>query len=137
MSKLEMKGFLAAVINMGIIKLPDLESYWKTLWRSEIPFFRKLMPRYRFQEIFWMLHVSHPDPSLPAKKIDKVKQLLQLLVPKFREHYYPSKELAIDKTMIGFCGRFGASSTHLKKQSNGASKHLTWLILDVATFLIP
>ena len=114
-SKLEMKGFLAAVMNMGIIKLPDLESYWKTSWISEIPFFRKLMPRNRFQEIFWMLHVSHPDPSLPAKKIDKVKQLLQLLVPKFREHYYPSKKLAIDETMIGFRGRFGAKQYTPKK----------------------
>jgi len=37
-AKLEMKGFFSAVINMGIIKLPDIESYWKTLWISEVPF---------------------------------------------------------------------------------------------------
>ena len=108
MTRLEIKGFLAAVINMGIMKLPDVEAYWKTSWVSEIPFFRKLIPRNRFQEIFWLLHVSQPDPSLPAKKIDKVKQLLELLLPKFREHYYPSKNLAIDETMIKFRGRFGA-----------------------------
>ena len=29
-----------------------------------------------------MLHVSHSDPYQPAKKIDKTKQLLQLLLPK-------------------------------------------------------
>ncbi len=61
--------------------------------------------------------MSHPDPSLPAKKIDKVKQLLQLLVPKFREHYYPSEKLAIDETMIGFHGRFGAKLYTPKKNS--------------------
>ena len=114
-TRLEIKGFLATVLNMGIIKLPDLEAYWKTSWICEIPFFRTLMPRNRFQDIFWMLHVSHPDPSLPAKKIDKVKQLLQLLVPKFREHYYPSEKLAIDETMIGFRGRFGAKQYAPKK----------------------
>ena len=99
-TNLEMKVFFSAVINMGIIKLPDIESYWKTLWISEVPFFRVLMPRDRFQEIFWMLHVSHSNPSLPAKKIDKIKQLLQLLIPKFREHYYPSENLAIDETVM-------------------------------------
>ena len=110
-----MKGFLSAVINMGIIKLPDLESYWKTSWVSEVPFFGTLMPRNRFQEIFWLLHVSHADPSQPVKKIDKIKKLLQLLVPKFREHYYPSKKLAVDETMIGFRGRFGSKQYAPKK----------------------
>ena len=116
-TKPEVKGFFSAVINMGIIKLPDIESYWKTSWVSEVPFFRMLMPRDRFQEIFWMLHVSHSDPCQPAKKIDKIKQLLQLLLPKFREHYYPSENLAIDETMVGFCGRFGAKQYAPKKPS--------------------
>ena len=81
----------------------------------QLPFFRQLMPRNRFQEIFWLLHVSHADPSLPTRKIDKIKQLLELLVPKFREHYYPSEKLAIDETMIGFRGRFGAKQYAPKK----------------------
>ena len=115
MTKWEMKGFLSAVINMGIIKLPELESYWKTSWVSEVPFSRQLMPRNRFQEIFWLLHVSHADPSLPTQKIDKIKQLLELLVPKFRKHYYPSEKLAIDETIIGFRGRFGAKQYAPKK----------------------
>lgn len=116
-TKPEVKGFFSAVINMGIIKLPDIESYWKTSWVSEVPFFRMLMPRDRFQEIFWMLHVSHSDPCQPAKKIDKIKQLLQLLLPKFREHYYPSENLAIDETMVGFRGRFGAKQYAPKKKT--------------------
>jgi len=120
-----MKGFFSAVINMGIIKLPDS------------PFFRVLMPRDRFQEIFWMLHVSHSNPSLPAKKIDKIKQLLQLLIPKVREHYYPSENLAIDETMVGFHGRFGAEQYAPKKQLSGASRHSMWLIPRMGTFLTP
>ena len=31
MTKPEVKGFFSAVINMGIIKLSDIESYWKTV----------------------------------------------------------------------------------------------------------
>ena len=107
---------------MGIIKPPDIESYWKTLWVSEVPFFRMLMPRDRFQEIFWMLHVSHSDPCQPAKKINKIKQLLQLLLPKFREHYYPTKNLTIDETMVGFRGCFGAKQ-YASKKKNGQMGH--------------
>ena len=90
-----MKAFLSIVINMGIIKLPDLEAYWKTTWVTEMPFFGTVMARDWFQQIFWMLHVSHSDPTQPAKKIDKIKMFADLLVPKFREHYYPSENLAI------------------------------------------
>ena len=58
----------------------------------------------------------------PAKKFDKIKELLHLPLPKFREHYYLSKNLAIDETMVGFRGRFGAKqyAPEKKKQSNGA-----------------
>ena len=97
-----------AIVNTMIIKPPDIKSYWKTSWISEVPFFKLLMPRNRFQEIFWVLYVTHSDPCWPAKKIDMIKQLLQLLIPKFRGHYYPSKNLAIDETMVGFCGHFDA-----------------------------
>jgi len=139
MTKLEMKGFFSAVINMGIIKHPDIESYWKTSWIREVPFFRVLMPRDRFQEIFWMLHVSHSNPSLPAKKINKIKQLLQLLIPKYREHYYPSENLAIDekKPWSGFVVVLVPSGMHPKNQLSGALRRSMWLIPRMGIFLTP
>ena len=114
-TKLDLKGFLAGVDQHGHHQASGSESYWKTTWTCEIPFFGMLMRRNRFQEIFWMLHISHPDPSKPAEKIDKIRLFLELLVPKFREHYYPSERLAIDETMIGFRGRFSAKQHAPKK----------------------
>jgi len=35
----ELEGFLAIIINMGIINAPAIEDYWKTSWVAEIPFF--------------------------------------------------------------------------------------------------
>jgi len=35
----EMEGFLAVVINMGLIQLPEIESYWSTNWITTVPFF--------------------------------------------------------------------------------------------------
>jgi len=55
----ELYRFLAIMLNMGIIRLPELEDYWKTSWVAVIPFFSRVMARDHFESIFWMLHVSH------------------------------------------------------------------------------
>jgi hypothetical protein len=34
---MEMEGFLAIIVNMGLIQLPDIESYWNTSWVGHIP----------------------------------------------------------------------------------------------------
>ena len=57
-SRVELWGFIALIVNMCIIQLPDIESYWKTSWVSQVPFFRDVLPRDRFQEIFWLLRVG-------------------------------------------------------------------------------
>ena len=67
------------------------------------------MPRNRLQEIFWLLHISHPDPSHPEKKIDKIRLLLNLLLAKFQGYFYPSQNVSADETMVGFRGRFGST----------------------------
>ena len=67
-------------INMGLIQVPDIESYWSTNWISSIPFFSHLYAHEPFEQIFWMLHASHGDPGGEEKRIDKVKIVLDLLV---------------------------------------------------------
>ena len=107
MSMSEMEGFLAVVMNMGVIQVPDITSYWSTNWLSAIPFFGRMFSRERFEQIFWMLHVSHCDPDLPEKRIDKVKMDLELLITNFKKSFSPKRNLAVDETMVGFRGRFG------------------------------
>ena len=50
----ELEGFLAVVINMGIISVPVVEDYWKMSWIAEVSFFSRLMARDCFTLIFWM-----------------------------------------------------------------------------------
>ena len=66
----EFHAFLAVILNMGLIDIPTLEGYWSTSWESEIPFFRRVMPRDRFLQIFWMLHVGDGEG-----RVDKVKKV--------------------------------------------------------------
>ena len=104
---------------MGIIRLPELEDYWKTSWVAEIPFFSRVMPRDRFENIFWMLHVSH-STGLVVKKIDKVRMFLDKILRKFQAKYTPGQEVAVDETMVKFRGRFGGKQYMPKKQQSGA-----------------
>ena len=62
-----------------------------------------------------MLHVSHTEPGQPVLKVDKVQAILQHLIAKFQSSYHPSRNIAIDETMVGFRGRFAAKQYMPKK----------------------
>ena len=110
---------------MGIIQVPNLESYWNTSWSCNIPLFGSLMPRDRFFEIFWLLYVSHEDLSRPAKKIDKVLNFLDMLLERFRKYHYPNQNISVDETMVGFQGQFGSTQYMPKKPVKWGIKAFT------------
>ena len=83
----ELYSFLAIILNMGLIVLPEHEDYWKTSWVSEVLFFARVMPRDRCELIFWLLHVGTTLATSPTRRIDKVQALLNLLVPRFQASY--------------------------------------------------
>jgi hypothetical protein len=60
----EMKAFLGQIINMGLMSLPDIKNYWSSEWITQIKFFCDVMPRDRFQQIFWMMQWE----MIPPKK---------------------------------------------------------------------
>ena len=102
----EMKAVLAIIINMGIIHQPDIPSYWKTSWESNIPFFHDVMPRDRFENIYWGLHIV-PSSTTPTRRINKIRPLLDTLLPAFQAALRPGREIAIDESMVGFKGVVG------------------------------
>ena len=110
----ELEGFLAIVINMGVITAPAVEDYWKTSWIAEIPFFSRVMSRDHFELIFWMLHASNSTVS-PPKRIDKIRTFLEMMVAKFQDNYVPRRSLVVDETMLRFRGRFSGKQYMPKK----------------------
>ena len=72
-----------------------------------------------------MLHVSHSTTPSSPKKINKVKLLLERLLKKFQSSYYPGKNVAIDETMVGFHGRFGAKQYMPQKPTKWGIKAFT------------
>ena len=119
-SMTDLRGFLAIILNMGLIDVPTLEGYWQTSWEAEIPFFRRVMSRDRFLQIFWMLHVGDGQ-----QRIDNIKLLCEALIANFQGHYYPSQNVAVDETMVGFRGRFGAKQYMPNKPTKYGIKAFT------------
>lgn len=120
-----MYAFLAVILNMGIINLPDVPSYWSTSWSSSIPFFGSVFSRARFESIFWMFHISHVPDNATYRRIDKVKILQDRLITTFKSNMQPSSELSVDETMVGFRGRFGPKQYIPNKPSKYGIKAFT------------
>ena len=74
---------------------------------------------------FRLLHVSHDDIVVPVARINKVKALLDLLIPNFQASYNPSRDVSVDETMIGFRGRFSAKQYLLNKPTKYGVKAFT------------
>ena len=87
------------ILNMGIVQLNNLKDYWST---DETTNFPSLFRRDRFFQIFGMLYVVDPDST---NKRGKIQPLLDLLCPLFETSVTPSKQIAIDESVITFKGR--------------------------------
>ena len=110
---------------MGLIELPELEAYWSTNWTGHIPFFGSVFSRNRFEQIFWLLHVSKDDPNCPGKKINKVKDVLEILICNFQQSFAPGRNVSVDETMVGFRGRFAAKQYMPSKPTKYGIKAFT------------
>ena len=89
------------------------------MWVSEVSFFARVMPRNRFELIFWLLHVGSTMTTGPTRRIDKVQALLNLLLPRFQASYNIGKHVAIDETIVGFRGRLVVKQYMPKSPQNG------------------
>lgn len=104
----EFKAFLGVVINMGIHIKPEIDDYFVTDWIDNQPFFKSVLSKDRFNQIFWCLHLN-PPPTSPIlgslSRSAKVRNVVLYLDKKFREYYVPSNKISIDESTVGFKGK--------------------------------
>ena len=108
----EMKAFVGMLIFMGILKLPTVELYWSGEYHYlQVHNLRRIMPRDRFFQLLRFVHINSVDSAQVTgnpnyDKLYKVRKLLDIILPKFEEHYIPHQELrSVDEAMIPFQGR--------------------------------
>ena len=66
--------------------------------------FSRVIPHDRFKLLFWVLHVN--QSTRPLKRINKAQLFVEKILSMFQSKYTPSRELAVDETMLKFRGRF-------------------------------
>ncbi|XP_017792479.1 PREDICTED: piggyBac transposable element-derived protein 4-like, partial [Habropoda laboriosa] len=106
-TKEEFLAFIAVILNMGLIQLPNMQEYWSTASNSRIPFFPETFTKARFMQIFWMLHLKKPTPRNASirTRIQKVSNYLEHIDGKFRQYFIPYKAVAVDESIVKFKGR--------------------------------
>lgn len=103
----EMKAFLGLIMNMALHEKPNIKSYFSDEWSDKHSFFKDVMSRTRFLQLFWAFHVCPPAPPTPGVQArgQKVKNVVDYLDKKCRENFIPGKKIAIDESTVGFKGR--------------------------------
>ena len=106
----EMQQFLGLLLLMGIIRKPTYDMYWSTdpLYSSSI--FNQTMKRMRFRLLLRFLHFNdnthQPDRRDNNRdRLYKLRPLLDHLYEKFQEVYVPSRNLAVDESLILWKGQ--------------------------------
>ena len=105
----EMRPFVELLIAMGINNSPQYSMYWSTSEVLRMPLYPFIMPRNRFSDIMRFFHLSNnqiPEPaSVKCDKLNKLRPLLDFILPKFGSLYYPGQNLSPDESMLKFKGR--------------------------------
>ena len=80
--------------------------YWSTSEVLRMPLYPSIMPINRFSDIMRFFHLSNnqiPDPaSVKCDKLNKLRPLLDFILPKFGSLYYPGPNLSPDESMLKF-----------------------------------
>ena len=86
----EMKAFIGIILNMGVIHLSRIKDYWSTLQTCNIPFFRQVMSRNHFSQVFNVLHIREIETT---SKMDKVQEFIDLILEISQPLYTLEKKL--------------------------------------------
>ena len=104
---MEIKAFVAVIINMGLNRKSTIDSYWITKKKSQCtPWFNHVFPYDRFFLLLKFFHLVNNDtlakPGQPGyDPVAKFKPLVEHANRLFRHHYTPKQELSVDESLIG------------------------------------
>lgn len=128
LDKKEFFKFLALLVVTGVDRKPTIKDYWSTHPIRDTPFFRSTMTRDRFEAIYHtMMHVS----EVGAEGKSKIEPLVDKIVEKFQEAFYPFEDLSIDEMVIGWKGRWKNKQYNASKPKKYHIK--TYGVCDSAT----
>ena len=106
----EFNAYLGFNILMGLVRLPELEDYWKNDPYFNYPPISDKISRTRFRHISQFMHFVDND-VLPTRgevgydRLGKIKPIITGIADAIQAAYSPGKEVSVDEAMIPFQGR--------------------------------
>ncbi|XP_060788789.1 piggyBac transposable element-derived protein 4-like [Neoarius graeffei] len=109
----EFYRFFGLIFYMGMVKMKQVNDYWRRHSIFTLPFPAQAITRDRFRTIFWNVHMSDPDKNREndAKKgtsaHDKlfcVKPLMYTIQNACKAFYHPRRNLSVDERMVASRG---------------------------------
>ena len=117
----ELMTYLAISVLMGISTRPKVKDYWSKDPLYHNPLINAVMSRNRYEIINKFLHFAdnsqynNQDPN--RDRLYKVRPVLDHLVSKFQELYYPTREVSVDEQLLKFKGQLYFKQYIPKKRS--------------------
>lgn len=100
----ELKVFLGLLLHTGIVRMPNLQDYWKKdkMFKT---CFGEYMSRDRFLLILRCLHFADNDKDDKTDRLFKIRHTIEHFNNKMYSLYSPGKELSLDESMMLWRGR--------------------------------
>uniref|UniRef100_A0AAV2KF00 PiggyBac transposable element-derived protein domain-containing protein n=1 Tax=Knipowitschia caucasica TaxID=637954 RepID=A0AAV2KF00_KNICA len=104
-------SFLAVVLHMGIVKLPEMGSYWRQHRLYNLPFPSAAMSRNKFMRMCRSLHLCSMEDDARNQalrgtphydRLAKVRPLYEQIVTACRDNYHPNLNISIDQLGSGY-----------------------------------
>ncbi|XP_028419488.1 piggyBac transposable element-derived protein 4-like [Perca flavescens] len=102
----------------ALVKLDNIQDYWKKSTIFSVPFPANVMPRDRYRMISWNIHMSDPEKDVEndQKKgtpdydpLFQLKPLLDTIKTACKAFYHPRRNLSIDKRMVATKAHIGTT----------------------------
>jgi hypothetical protein len=108
------RQFLACILIMSFVKLPNLKSYWSSkMPRFSVDAITGLLGRDRFMQLKCCLHLVDPYDLDVDDSLWKIRSFFQEFNDNCRKYYRCGRYVSIDESMLRFSGR---SSMTFSKQ---------------------
>ncbi|KAK9522077.1 hypothetical protein VZT92_018567 [Zoarces viviparus] len=93
----------------ALVKLDNIQDYWKKRSIFSVPFPANVMPRDRYRVISWNIHMSDPERdaendrrkgSPDHDRLFRLKPLLDSIKDACKSFYHPRQNLSVDERMV-------------------------------------
>ena len=106
----ELKKFMGLILRMADSPRKPIKKFWSVDDFYHQTIFGKTMSRDRFLQIWKCFHFGNGENTTNSR-LDKVKPLIDQLIPKFQHIYTLERELSLDESVLPYRGRLNFKVT--------------------------